>query len=59
MRCEHDGLNVLSFFYLFRTECVFMEIIQPYSKFHLRPHPTPFYRDVDPDPDLTYCIRQY
>ena len=31
-----------------------MEIIQPYSKLPSKTTSNPFYRDVDPDPDLTY-----
>ena len=36
-----------------------MEIIQPYSELPSKTTSNPFYRDVDPDPDLTYCIQQY
>ena len=42
MRCEHGGLNVVSFFYLFHTKCVYMEIIQPYSKLQPKTTSNPF-----------------
>ena len=43
MRCEHEGLKVVSFFLLlFHTECVYVEVIQPYSKLPSKTTSNPF-----------------
>ena len=59
MRCEHGGVNVVSFFIYFILNAFTWKSFNPTQNCHLRPHPAPFYRDFDPDPDLTYCIQEY